>query len=687
MKRFLVLALTCMFLLSASFSAVAEQNPAIPDFGSGTPWPDIDLDGVVTEDTPVSLKDNFALYANKDLILTTTIPEGYPYGGTLMEVNKMLLDDTTGMFRGDAPSSHDAKLAYDLFWLMMDWDGRNAQGVAPLKEMTDRAEEITSMDDLAAYLTEVPTEEQLFSLWTTGLFVDPYDASRYILTLDAPSLLLDDSAEYSQITSYGEIKKEARSTLVRKMLTKIGYSEEAAEQKIGNCLDFETRLAPSVATNLVKMSAEYAATSNNHWSRDELRERQGNLPILDVLEKNMGYPEQDAFLVPDPACLAGLNELWTEENIPLLRDFLIVHGVITYASRMDRECYEWSMECNNLISGSAGSMEDEVVAANTVSVMLAWPVARLYTEVYLRQEDKERITAVVNEVVDAYHGILSEAEWLSEETRAKAIEKLDAIGFRVLYPDSWEDYSCEELNFASAQEGGTFFEAQKSIVRFIMQQNTRKCTQPVNKAEWNVSSRPNVFNCAYDPQGNTISICGAYARGSIYNSEMRDEELYARVGTVIGHEISHAFDSAGALFDKDGNLANWWTEADWAAFSERNEKLAAYYNAMQLWEGQHFYGSIMTGEACADMGGMKCVLRIAAGKPEFDYDVFFRSYAGLWMIKDSLQMAYARLNDSHPMGYLRINGTLQQFDEFLNFYGITEGDGMYLAPEDRVSIW
>ena len=148
---------------------------------------------------------------------------------------------------------------------------------------------------------------------------------------------------------------------------------------------------------------------------------------------------------------------------------------------------------------------------------------------------------------------------------------------------------------------------------------------------------------------------------------MCDEELYARLGTVIGHEISHAFDSSGAQYDKDGNLANWWTEADWAAFSERNEKLAAYYNAMQLWEGQGFHGSIMTGEACADMGGMKCMLRIAAGKTDFDYDVFFRSYAGLWMIKDSLQMAYARLNDNHPMGYLRTNCTLQQFDEFLDF--------------------
>ena len=156
---------------------------------------------------------------------------------------------------------------------------------------------------------------------------------------------------------------------------------------------------------------------------------------------------------------------------------------------------------------------------------------------------------------------------------------------------------------------------------------------------------------------------------------------------VIGHEISHAFDSSGAQFDKDGNMNNWWTEEDYAAFLKRNEKMAAYYNAMHPWAGQDFRGGIMTGEGCADMGGMKAVLRIARQMEGFDYDRLFRSLGEVWLEKGSLQRAYNQINDPHPMGYLRVNGTLQQFDEFLNFYGITEGDGMYLAPEDRVAIW
>ena len=176
-------------------------------------------------------------------------------------------------------------------------------------------------------------------------------------------------------------------------------------------------------------------------------------------------------------------------------------------------------------------------------------------------------------------------------------------------------------------------------------------------------------------------------QGGAYNSDMSDEELLGTLGAVIGHEISHGFDSTGAQYDKDGNLAVWWTEEDYAEFLRRNQKMEDYYNAIHPWEGQDLYGSIVTGEACADMAGIKVALRIAAEKENFDYDAFFRAYAGLWLDKDTLQMIYRRINDVHPMGYLRVNCTLQQFDEFLNCYGITEGDGMYLAPEDRVNIW
>jgi putative endopeptidase len=184
-----------------------------------------------------------------------------------------------------------------------------------------------------------------------------------------------------------------------------------------------------------------------------------------------------------------------------------------------------------------------------------------------------------------------------------------------------------------------------------------------------------------------ITILGAFARGNIYSPDMSDEEMYAKIGYVIGHEISHAFDRTGSQYDADGNLNSWWTEEETAAFRKKDEKLAAYYNAIHPWAGQDLHGTILTGEACADMGGIKVMLKLAEKKEGFDYDRFFRAYAEMWQQKATLPYIYSLIEDTHPLCYLRINTVLQQYDEFLDYYGIREGDGMYLSEKDRVNIW
>ena len=160
------------------------------------------------------------------------------------------------------------------------------------------------------------------------------------------------------------------------------------------------------------------------------------------------------------------------------------------------------------------------------------------------------------------------------------------------------------------------------------------------------------------------------------------------IGTIIGHEISHAFDTDGSQFDKDGAIADWWTDKDYAAFQARTAKLAAWYDGFIPCEGVTYSGKQVQCEAIADMGGVKCMLGIAAGQAEFDYDAFFRQYAISWraqMLPSHLYILIAR--DVHPLNYLRVNATLAQFDAFVDFYGIQEGDGMYIAPENRVAVW
>ena len=169
---------------------------------------------------------------------------------------------------------------------------------------------------------------------------------------------------------------------------------------------------------------------------------------------------------------------------------------------------------------------------------------------------------------------------------------------------------------------------------------------------------------------------------------MAKEQLYAGIGAIIGHEISHAFDTNGAQFDKDGNYSSWWTDEDYAAFQERAQKLINYYDGITVYGDEKAIGSLVQTEAIADMAGIKAMLTLAAKEENFDYKLFFDSYANIWKDIQTYEASYTQLTqDPHPLSYLRVNVTAQQYDEFYEAFDVKEGDGMYLAPEDRILIW
>ncbi len=494
--------------------------------------------------------------------------------------------------------------------------------------------------------------------------------------------LIRDPAEYVKLTAWGEAQKETFEAFFGGMLEKLGYSKKEAGQKFDNCFAWETML------NSVLANGEEGSASA-YYTRGELLAATPNIPILETLEAD-GYPVMDRYLIPAPAVLEKLNALYTEENLPLMRDYLILHGIYENAEALDWESYALICDCQEMIeSGCHCELDRESYAESLVyddvNLRVAWPVSKLYVEKHTDPEDKVRLSKLVEEIINAYYGIIAEADFISDTTRAGAYAKLDNMTRNVLYPDNWEPYSFADVNFASKEEGGGLWEAWRAIMRHEHDRAVSEVTGPFDRTIWD--SLPFRGGCCYTPSVNGIFINAAFAQDPNYRPDMSDEELYAYMGPAIAHEISHAFDAEGAKYDKDGNLINWWTEEDYAAFREKNEKLAAYFNAMHPWEGQDFNGEALIGEACSDMAALNCILRITAEKPGFDYDRFFRAYADRCATRETLAMAMARLEDEHPMNYLRINANLQQYDEFLDFYGITEGDGMYLAPEDRVAIW
>ena len=377
-----------------------------------------------------------------------------------------------------------------------------------------------------------------------------------------------------------------------------------------------------------------------------------------------------------------LDEIISERNLEHIKDYLLAHTASSAIDMLDKETYYKAIDIQNSIMGSTGYKEENVYAVNTVSSLLEWPLSRLYCDRYVTEEDKQNVYALIEQTLNGYKEMLQKEDYLSEATKEKAIEKLNKMRINCMYPDDWSDYSYEGLELPDC-----YFDAVVEISQYEMEKGLSAFYDPVDKSKWTVCT-PITQNAFYEPSSNSINILPGLIGDVLYNSDMSKEEVYGQLGIIIGHEISHAFDPSGATYDSDGNYNSWWTEEDKAKFKEKTDKMVAYYDAITVWDGLSCSGERCKGEACADMGGMAVMLHLAKEDPDFDYAAFFNAYAGEWASNMTPEYAYYSASyDVHPLDYLRVNVTVAQFEEFYEAFGIQEGDGMYIAPEDRVKIW
>jgi putative endopeptidase len=535
------------------------------------------------------------------------------------------------------------------------------------------------MDELADFICDPVRSYSVPTFIGMGNGNDLVDSSKYILYIGTDPLTLGDAAEYKERTELGNLYYSAGQYLTTAMLTRIGYTEQEAAQMFDDSIALETKLAEHAFTNAEQMSPDYIAKVYNIYSKEELEEASPAFPMTRFLNA-LGYGKATEYLVAQPQVIQSINEIYTTENLDAIKNYMIVSFARDIADSLDREAYEASNTASNMLNGTEGTLPDERVAFGIVNSMLSIPMNRAYLEKYDATETKERITELIHQVVDVYRDMLREEDWLSEETKAFAIEKLDNLKINAVYPDKWLD--CSSLNL----KGLSYLECQKAISDFSLALDVSHVNGRVDKELWSANILD--ANAYYNSLDNSINIILGLLGGDFYHDGMSDEELFGGIGAVIGHEISHAFDTNGAQFDKDGNYANWWKDEDYAAFQERAAKLIDYYNERTIWEGANFFGDNIQTEAIADMAGLKAMLKLAEGKENFDYEKFFQSYASIW--KEILTYEYeyyCYAQDTHPVSYLRTNATVQQFDEFLKTFDVKEGDNMYLAPEDRVLVW
>lgn len=664
---------------AATISEEDTADAVPPVTTGGSPWIDSDIKANITEDMDPSPTEDFHLCVNRDWILETEIEPGQRYNMSFIEVKKEIDRKALELLRDDKAEGHDAELVQTLYRAFLDWDARNAAGVEPLRKTVEEISRIDSLDALSAFICDL--DRSFFTQPFVSISIDysREDASRYITGIYSEDFTLDDSAEYEERTELGDLYYEAMLHKTIAMLTRLGYTEEQAKTMFDAKIGLESKLAEVSFSDAEFLLPESVQKTNNTYSPDEIAELSPVFPLADMIE-GYGYGESKEFRIPEPEYIMRLSEIYTEENLEALKDYLIINYVNDSAYFLDREAYELDIETDNMIDGSTGMKTDEVAAFDTVRSFLWVPMNKAFVERYDFSEAKEQITELCRDIIDTYSIMLAGEDWLSDETRAKAIEKLNAMRINAVYPEKWEDYSGLDLS------GLSYFECTDAASFYNKKIDCSYTNGTVDKDIWDFDILAN--NASYGLSTNSINIYLGLLGGVFYHDGISYEELLGGLGTVIGHEISHAFDTNGAQYDKNGSLTNWWTEEDYAAFTERADKLIKYYDGITVWDGRDMIGKNVQSEAIADMAGMKVILTIAKEQENFDYEAFFRAYATMWRRINTREMElYTIKRNPHPLHYLRTNVTVQQFDEFLDTFGVKEGDTMYLAPEDRVLVW
>ena len=317
-------------------------------------------------------------------------------------------------------------------------------------------------------------------------------------------------------------------------------------------------------------------------------------------------------------------------------------------------------------------------------------LGQLYVDKHYQEASRARMETMIANLVEAYRQSISELDWMTGETRQQALLKLSRFNPKIGYPENWRDYSSMEI------VAGDLVGNIKSAASFEYLRNVDKLDRPVDKSEWFLT--PQTVNAYYNPQWNEIVFPAAILQPPFFNVEADDAANYGAIGSVIGHEIGHGFDDQGRKFDGEGNLRDWWTEEDTERFEQRKNHLAAQYSGYEVIDGLTINGEFTSGENIGDLGGVGIAYKAyklsleGAEAPEIDGfsgdQRFFLGYAQVWRAKARDEEVKRRLTiDPHSPPKFRVNGVAVNLEAFYDAFDVQAGDGMYLAPEERVKIW
>ena len=621
-------------------------------------------------------------------------PEYSRFGSfdVIAENNQKRINDLfQEMTKLDAAKGSVEQKISDLYKMGLDSARLNAEGAAPIEAGVRELLSLTDRDRLteAGARLHHTGANPFFGV---GVQADLMNSDVNALYISQSGLTMGDRDYY--LEPENENIRTAYKEYLKKIFRLAGLPEAELDKAVAGVMDIETRLAEKSWSNveLRNIPAQYNPTKRADF------EKTYDAVDWAAYYKAMGIGDFETIIVTPPSALAAANDLMKNAPIEELRYYLAAQYINAAASYLSDEFQQASFDFyGKVMSGQQEQKPRWKRAMSVPNGTLGEAVGEMYVAKYFPAEDKARMTELVKNLQKALSQHIAALDWMSDATKARAQEKLSAFTVKIGYPDKWKDYSTLEIDPAKS-----YWENIVGANEWYTADNIAKLGKPVDKDEWHMS--PQTVNAYYNPTTNEICFPAAILQPPFYNPDADDAVNYGAIGVVIGHEMTHGFDDQGRQFDKDGNMNNWWTEEDAAAFKAKTDVLVKQFDAIEVLpakDGQpalHANGALCLGENIADQGGLRVAWTayhnslegkekpapIDGFTPE---QRFYLGYATLWAqnIRDEEAARLTKL-DVHSLGKWRVNATLRNLQTFYDTFGITDGP-MFMPEEERVIIW
>lgn len=640
----------------------------------------------VPQETPIdknaTVASNFYQAVNKEWLLKAKIPVDSPSIDSFYTLD----EDVKGKLKKDIKNLGEGKESSDItgmsefitfYKAASDYKQREKDGLEPLKPYLKEIEDIKDLNDLANKSASL-TDKGIPLPFGYDVGTNAENTSQKQIQLSPPSILLPDVSIYKDEASKKQYLTPIE-TATKKALEKLGYSEKNSKRIVKEALEFDEIIAK------YSLSNEEMSESKNlvhPKTAEEINAYSGSFKLYDVIKGIMGR-DLETINVPNTKYFENYSKVVNQDNFSKIKSWMLVQEAMA-ASNSLTEDYRLNFQSISMaIMGTQKPISKEDTVYEMSVNLFSDVMSVYYGRKYFGEEAKTDVTGMIDKIKNVYRGRLQQNDWLTEETRNKAIEKLDKMKVFVGYQED-VDPGTKELHL---EPNKSFFELSEDIAQFGKRYTIDHFDEPIDKNKWSGSAFD--INAYYNPESNSINFPAGILQAPFYDKNQSTEKNYGGIGVVIGHEITHAFDSNGADYDENGDMHNWWTNADSKAFDKRIKAFEDQWNGLEIYETK-VNGKLTFTENVADAGGLSSTLQVLKTdmtKP--DLKDYFENYANIWKQKASLQYnKYTMVQDVHAPNELRVNQQLKNLPEFYEAYPqIKKGDAMYLAPSKRISLW